>query len=117
MLAATVPLDSPGAVKFTEQGTVTLRIRPHDGEIRMSLEDTGTGIPEDQLEKIFEKFSQLPNVARQSTAGTGLGLSIAKSLTEQLGGTLTVESVEGQGSTFTLILPTVSSAVLVNGSG
>jgi signal transduction histidine kinase len=102
------------AIKFTDQGSVTLRIQYHDGYIDMVVEDTGTGIPEDQLVKIFQKFYQLPNAARESRAGTGLGLSIAKLLAERLGGTLTVESVEGQGSSFALILPTVSRAAVAS---
>ncbi len=93
------------AVKFTEQGKIALGIRCDDGRFTMSVEDTGIGIPVDQVGKVFEKFGQAHTATRPAVGGAGLGLSIAKSLAELLGGKLTVESKEGRGSTFSLILP------------
>ena len=93
------------AAKFTDQGSVTLRIQHCDGCLNMVVVDTGIGIPEDQFYGIFEKFRQVHTTARPSVGGTGLGLSIAKSLAEVLGGKLTVESMQGRGSEFTLMLP------------
>lgn len=93
------------AVKFTIRGSVALWIRYLDGDIQMSVEDTGVGIPEDQLGHIFERFVRLNGSSRASTSGTGLGLAIAKSYAALLGGQLTVKSAVGQGTTVALCLP------------
>jgi PAS domain S-box-containing protein len=93
------------AAKFTPRGAVSLRIRREHEYIRMSVEDTGVGIPADQLPRIFEKFEQVKQSVHPTRAGTGLGLAIAKSLAGLLGGGLTAESTEGRGSTFTLSVP------------
>ncbi len=99
------------AVKFTpEEGRVTLRaetLRSSDGEerLRMSVLDSGPGIPEDKRSEIFEKFSQLESGHTKSHQGTGLGLAIAKEFTEMLQGEITLESEEGSGSMFSLIVP------------
>lgn len=93
------------AAKFTPSGSVTLRVRQDDGYLQMSVEDTGVGIPVGQMSKVFEKFHRVSAAAVPSVTGTGLGLPIAKSLAELLGGRLTVESTEGQGSMFALLLP------------
>jgi len=93
------------AVKFTSRGSIRLRIQHDGGCILMSLADTGIGIPEGQLGRIFEKFVQISGASPTSRRGTGLGLSIARSFAEMLKGALTVTSVEGQGSTFVLALP------------
>ena len=93
------------AVKFTEHGCVTLRVRREDGRLLFSAEDTGIGIPEDKRAKVFEKFVQVQRPAGPCTKGTGLGLTISKSLAELLGGSLTLNSVQDRGCTFTLSLP------------
>ncbi len=93
------------AVKFTQQGSVTLRIQGDAESIRMSVEDTGLGIPADQLASAFDKFQQARQAIKTAVKGTGLGLSICKRFAELLGGTLTAQSVEGKGSTFTLSIP------------
>jgi len=67
--------------------------------------DTGIGIPEDKRAKVFEKFVQVQRPAGPCTKGTGLGLTISKSLAELLGGSLTLNSVQDRGCTFTLSLP------------
>jgi signal transduction histidine kinase/DNA-binding NarL/FixJ family response regulator len=87
------------AVKFTKQGSITLKVGPHHGKIRFQIEDTGVGIPEDQLDLIFQPFRQVGEVYMKSE-GTGLGLSISKRLVEALGGELKVMSNLGAGSTF-----------------
>jgi PAS domain S-box-containing protein len=92
------------AAKFTPSGSVTLRIRQDDGYLHMSVEDTGVGIPVEQMSRVFEKFHRVSAAAGPSVSGTGLGLPIAKSLAELLGGRLTVESTEGRGSVFALVL-------------
>ena len=93
------------AAKFTSRGSVVLRIQQDRGGVAISVADTGIGIPGDQLDRIFQRFTQANGASPSPMPGTGLGLPIAKSLTEMLGGTLTVVSAEGQGSTFTLRLP------------
>ena len=97
------------AVKFTEQGQVTLRVEnapTSEGEekVQFLVEDTGRGIPPEKLEEIFLPFQQVGDHTRQQE-GTGLGLAITKKLTRLMGGTLTVKSTVGKGSTFGMILP------------
>ena len=89
------------ALKFTKKGSVTIGYRQLPGYVRFYVRDTGIGIaPEDQ-ERIFERFVKLDTF----TQGTGLGLSICKSIAEQLGGSVGVESVAGEGSCFRLDIP------------
>ena len=95
------------AIKFTERGSVTLRIRRDHGRLLFSVEDTGIGIPEDKRAKVFEKFEQARQADGGPTNGTGLGLTISESLAELLGGSLTLSSVQDHGCTFTLALPHV----------
>jgi GAF domain-containing protein/anti-sigma regulatory factor (Ser/Thr protein kinase) len=94
------------AVKFTpDGGTVSLRAARENGEVRLSVHDTGIGIaPEDQ-ERIFEEFQQATHQGDQSREGTGLGLTLSKRMVELHGGTLSVSSTPGKGSTFTVALP------------
>ena len=91
------------AVKFTDTGRVTLLVHKERGYTQFSVEDTGMGIPEHEIHKIFQKFHQVGDVHRQG--GTGLGLALCQQFAELLDGVLTVRSVEGEGSTFTLALP------------
>ena len=96
------------AIKFTDTGTVTVQILQHDqsGQVeRIRVTDTGIGIPRERLEHIFEEFSQVDASTQRKYGGTGLGLSISKSLCDLMGCAISVESVEGQGSTFTVTLP------------
>jgi signal transduction histidine kinase/CheY-like chemotaxis protein len=93
------------AAKFTETGHITLRAEQDDRYVRISVEDTGVGIPDIQLPKVFDKFHQVDQAKHRSIKGTGLGLALCKSFAGLLEGTLTVRSVEGQGSTFTLSVP------------
>jgi signal transduction histidine kinase/CheY-like chemotaxis protein len=100
------------AVKFTEQGSVTVSVAqgPRD-TVCFSVKDTGIGIPPEYLERIFEEFTQVDTPLHKKVKGTGLGLTLARRLTEMLGGTLTVQSTPGQGSTFTVTLPRVHPEV------
>jgi PAS domain S-box-containing protein len=97
------------AIKFTEEGHVCVKVslegRNDEPYIRFDVEDTGIGIPQEKLEKIFESFTQVDGSATRKYGGTGLGLAITRQLTELLGGQLTVSSREGKGSTFALIIP------------
>ncbi len=97
------------AVKFTPSGEVRLRIG-YSGEIaRFQIMDTGVGIPQDQVEEIFQPFQRLASARGNAASGSGLGLTISKILAEIMGGELTVESAPGEGSTFSvrLFLPDV----------
>lgn len=100
------------AVKFTETGTITVRARRQDATVEMAVADTGIGIPEEALERIFEEFQQVDGSTTRRYGGTGLGLSICRHLARLLGGDVTVESAVGVGSTFTVTLPIQYSAAL-----
>ncbi len=98
------------AIKFTDRGHVTLntRLRSDDGpvfHVDISVSDTGIGIPPDKLDSIFETFSQVDASTTRKYGGTGLGLSICRRLAELMGGEIRVQSVVGQGSNFSLIIP------------
>ena len=94
------------ALKFTDEGYIEFGFTIEDRNyIIFYVKDTGIGIPEEKQKLIFERFGQVEEVQEKGMKGTGLGLAISKKLAELLGGDLTVESVEGEGSVFKLILP------------
>lgn len=93
------------AIKFTEQGTVTIAAHGKAGGVEICVSDTGIGIASESLVEIFEPFQQLDAASHPRYGGTGLGLHIVKRLLELLGGWVNVESVVGQGSTFRVWLP------------
>jgi len=93
------------AVKFTERGHVLLEVqllqrRTHEVSLRVVVEDSGIGIPEDKLAAVFDKFTQADTSATRRYGGTGLGLSISQQLIEQMGGQIQVQSRAGEGSRF-----------------
>jgi signal transduction histidine kinase/CheY-like chemotaxis protein len=93
------------ACKFTERGTVTLAVERGDGRIQFFVRDTGIGMTETQQERLFQAFSQVDSSVSQRYGGTGLGLAISRRFCQMMGGDVTVDSVQGQGSTFTVRLP------------
>lgn len=98
------------ALKFTEQGRITIKLnhsleRDNQVTIKISVEDTGIGIPEDKLEVIFNKFTQGDTSTTRKFGGTGLGLSICKQLATLMGGNIYAKSVLGQGATFVMRFP------------
>jgi PAS domain S-box-containing protein len=97
------------AVKFTpENGRVEVRIRrEEDHSFRVEVEDTGVGIPPDEIAKLFQEFQQLPN-SRKAEQGTGLGLALTRHIVEAQGGSVSVRSVKGSGSVFGAVFPLVS---------
>ena len=96
------------ALKFTASGSVRLSARPVGDDVEFVVADTGTGIPPELQERIFEEFYQVPGSKSVSGKGTGLGLPYARRLAGILGGGLRVDSTPGEGSTFTLRLPVTS---------
>lgn len=90
------------AVKFTKEGSITIDTQGSGGGIEIRVTDTGSGIPPEALHTIFEPFRQ---VERSTTRGTGLGLHIVKQMLALLGGTITVNSEVGRGSTFCVWMP------------
>jgi len=94
------------AVKFTDGGDVSLTVSATaDGWVQFAVQDSGIGIAPEQQDRIFDAFHQADGSTARKYGGTGLGLSISRDLTALLGGTLTVASAPGEGSTFTLSLP------------
>ena len=93
------------AIKFTEAGEVTVSVDaavgPEDVELRVTVRDTGIGIPKDKQETIFEAFTQADGSITRRVGGTGLGLAISRRLVEMMGGRISVESEAGRGSVFT----------------
>ena len=102
------------ALKFTHQGRVTLEVRPaasdHTGCVEFVVADTGIGIREEDQASVFESFSQVDGSTTRRYGGNGLGLAICKDLTELMGGTLTLSSGLGSGSTFVVRIPLTRAA-------
>jgi PAS domain S-box-containing protein len=96
------------AIKYTPAGTVELRAHQEDDAVVVEVRDTGIGLSESDLQKLFQKFFRSDNPYVRKVGGTGLGLSIAKAIVERHGGTITVTSQLGQGSTFTVRLPALA---------
>ncbi len=114
------------AIKFTAQGEIVVHVsraqdRPLPGKVglQISVRDTGIGIPKEKFKKIFDAFSQADTTTTRQYGGTGLGLSICSRLVELMGGQISLDSVVGQGSTFTLtaVLGAVTNDAPVPGVG
>jgi PAS domain S-box-containing protein len=94
------------AVKYTPpKGVIRIKAESAHGSVRIDVSDTGYGIPEHQQSKIFRKFFRGDNVVTRDTEGTGLGLYLVSLMTQLLQGTISFKSKEGEGTTFTLVLP------------
>ena len=94
------------AVKYTEQGgRITVVTNDTLGRVSVSVTDTGIGVPGRDLERIFERFYRVDQARSRDTGGTGLGLAIVRHVAQAHGGEVSVTSVEGQGSTFTIVFP------------
>lgn len=112
------------AFKFTREGSVTLQMAmansamltrigaaAEDQHVALSVRDTGIGIPEERLDSIFEAFEQVDSSTSRHYGGSGLGLAIARRLAQLLGGQLVVDSEQGKGSSFSLVLPLLSAGI------
>lgn len=106
------------AVKFTDSGRVVLDAKWNTGtgRLRVSVTDSGDGIPADRLEQLFKRFSQVDGSSTRKHGGTGLGLAICKGLTEAMGGRIGVSSAVGKGSCFWFEIPSAKVA-LTGGAG
>jgi len=94
------------ALKFTESGGVTLRVsREQPAQVRIDVCDTGIGIAEEHIPRLFERFYVVDKSRSRKLGGTGLGLSIVKHIVQSHGGSVSVDSAVGRGTTFTVRLP------------
>ncbi len=93
------------AIKYTDEGAVSVTVKSETQNAVFSVTDTGIGIPEEAIPKLFDRFYRVDKARSRSTGGTGLGLAIVKEIIEGHGGTISVESEQGSGSTFTIRLP------------
>jgi signal transduction histidine kinase len=98
------------AIKFTpDGGRISIRLTEADGLAELIIEDSGIGISEDDLARLFERFFRAGSATEQAIPGTGLGLAISKGIVEAHGGAIAVSSELGHGSTFTVLLPTAAT--------
>ena len=93
------------AVKYTDQGKIQISIKKADANIRVSIRDTGIGIPKKHLSRIFERFYVVDKSRSRTLGGTGLGLSIVKHIVFLHDGSMSVDSEPGKGTTFIIDLP------------
>jgi signal transduction histidine kinase len=100
------------ASKFTDNGTVRLDARREKNSMVFEVSDTGLGMTEEQLSRLFQPFAQAESDTSRKFGGTGLGLAISRRFAELMGGSINVESTPGQGTTFTLTLPADAYAVI-----
>jgi PAS domain S-box-containing protein len=117
------------AFKFTLEGGITVRLRERDDAVDLVVSDTGTGIPERELPRVFERFHRVEGARGRSFEGTGIGLALVQEIVNLHGGSVGVESVVGRGTTFTVSIPLgsahlpkdriapTSKAATVTGSG
>jgi two-component system sensor histidine kinase SenX3 len=102
------------AIKYSSPGSsVEVRATTDGGTVRMSVADHGIGIPRRDLERIFERFYRVDRARSRETGGTGLGLAIVRHVASNHGGEVTVQSREGEGTTFTLVMPAGRGPVAV----
>ena len=93
------------AIKYSNEGGVDLRLEDQGEYIRFDVTDTGIGIPEEHLPRLFERFYRVDKARSRASGGTGLGLSIVKHIVEAHGGSIHVDSAQNRGSTFSVVLP------------
>lgn len=98
------------AIKFTDEGSITISARQQGDRIAVSVEDTGCGIPAEMTERVFREFQQVDNSSTRRAGGTGLGLAIVRRIVELHGGEVTLQSLPGKGSTFSFTIPVRSQA-------
>ncbi|MEO5913700.1 MAG: ATP-binding protein [Luteolibacter sp.] len=103
------------AIKFTpSSGTIEVKVLAHNGELALTVEDSGVGIPPDVLPRIFERFWQVDTSSTRKFQGAGIGLALVRSLTEAMGGAVKVDSQLGHGTTFTVNLPAEAATMAIS---
>lgn len=95
------------AIKYTREGTVSVDVKGTDERVFVSIQDSGIGIPAEDIPHLFQKFYRVDNTDTREIGGTGLGLYLSRRLTENMGGQLSVDSEYGKGSVFTIELPRI----------
>jgi signal transduction histidine kinase len=95
------------AIAYTEAGSVVVAVEADERTVAIAVTDTGIGIPEADIGRIFERFYRVDRARSRTSGGTGLGLALVKNVLESCGGTVGVQSTVGQGTTITLRLPRV----------
>jgi len=105
------------AIKFTEEGSVSVKLEHNNDVMKLEVADTGMGIPPHAQEFIFEEFRQVDQSTQRKHGGTGLGLAIVQKLAREMGGTVTLQSEVGVGSTFTVLFPirTIDEQLVLEG--
>ncbi|WP_422742877.1 SpoIIE family protein phosphatase [Mycobacterium sp. WMMD1722] len=93
------------ALKFTFDGSIGVRVARENGQATVTITDTGVGIPAAEMPRLFERFHRIENARARSTEGSGIGLALVRELVTLHGGTISADSVEGSGSTFTIRVP------------
>ncbi len=108
--AVVANLVSNGLKYNRDGGTLEVRVAPRDGAQVLTVRDTGIGIPQQDLSRVFERFYRIDTARSRETGGTGLGLSIVRHAVERHGGSVRAESLLGEGTTFTVVLPIDATA-------
>ena len=93
------------ALKFTFDGSIRIAVRAEGGQAVVTVADTGIGVPEQEMPRLFERFHRIENTRSRSNEGSGIGLALVQELVQLHGGTITASSTEGAGTTFTIRLP------------
>jgi two-component system sensor histidine kinase SenX3 len=93
------------AIAYTEVGSVRIRVKANGSFVTVKVTDTGPGIAEEHLPRIFERFYRIDRARSRESGGTGLGLALVKHVVERSGGNVTVSSTLGEGTTFTVVVP------------
>jgi len=93
------------AFKYTFEGEVALTLKPVDGRVELAVKDTGVGIPENELPRVFERFHRIENTRARTHEGTGIGLALVQELVKLHGGSVRIQSAFGRGSTFSVSIP------------
>jgi PAS domain S-box-containing protein len=93
------------ALKFTFEGAIQVSVRAEGGQAVVTVADTGSGVPEAEMPRLFERFHRIENARSRSNEGSGIGLALVQELVQLHGGTISASSTEGKGTTFTIRLP------------
>src|SRR5262249_17880008 len=105
------------AFKFTFTGSISVALRARGSQVELRVSDTGIGIPAEELPHIFERFHRVDSARGRTHEGTGIGLALVQELVKLHNGTISVESIPGQGSTFSVRIPSGNGVHIADGEG